>query len=963
MKRQQETLLKKRTARLEKELATKKRELQIETALEKVRAVALSMKEPAAMLEVCRVIALQLEKLGTKEIRNVQTAIFYEGKGTYMNYEYYARHKKTVLTETSYTDHKISKAFATKMLKGKGELFITHIKGKKVQEWIAYQKTTNVFIDKYLKKASSLNYYWCSLGPVALGISTYVPLSRQDIQLFNRFRNVFELCYRRFKDIEQAIAQTREAEIELALERVRARTMAMQKSEELAETAFILLQQFNQLGETPEQITIGIINEPERVVELWLTLHGNQLQHMLTISIDEPNVISKAYAAWKKQKKSLIIDLQGSQLKAYNDYRNSISDFKVNNDRTENRRVINFAFFSRGLISVSAPEPMLDEGIKLLERFAAVFDGTYTRFLDLQKAEAQAREAQIETALEKVRSRSLAMHKSDELREVIAVVFDKLTELNFHMDGRAAIINIFTEGSKVFTEWAADPGQSYPINFTMPDMPFDNHSHMWIAREKGIEFSSGVFNKEEKKPFFAYLIENTNYKYLPKEIRERMLGSEPYSYSVALAKNSGIAVPDLSGKLLSTEEIEILKRFTKVFDQAYTRFLDLKKAEAQAREAQIETALERVRSRSMGMQKSEELKEVIKIVYQQLTHLKINLDHSGFVIDYTPGGDWHFWIADEQDIPSKITHPYFESVWANQFNEAKEKAADFFATNLNFEEKNKFYNELLSYVPGLPEASKDFYLSCPDLAASTVLFDDVSLYIENFSGIPYTDEENKILMRFGKVFQQTYTRFLDLQKAEEQAREAQVQLALERVRARTMAMQRSDELKDAAALLFQQAKALGVPAYSCGYNIWEKDDTVFTSWMSTQDGSIINAVFNIPLTEDANFIRYAESKQNGEQFFVLELRGQRMQEHYEYLKTIPAFKGYFDYAISVGFHLPETQIHHLVNFSCGNLLFITLEPCPEFHAVFERFAAVFEQTYTRFLDLQKSRSTGKRGYH
>ena len=33
-----------------------------------------------------------------------------------------------------------------------------------------------------------------------------------------------------------------------------------------------------------------------------------------------------------------------------------------------------------------------------------------------------------------------------------------------------------------------------------------------------------------------------------------------------------------------------------------------------------------------------------------------------------------------------------------------------------------------------------------------------------------------------------------------------------------------------------------------------------------------------------------------------------MQEHYEYLKTIPAFKGYFDYAVSVGFDLPETQI-------------------------------------------------------
>ena len=37
-------------------------------------------------------------------------------------------------------------------------------------------------------------------------------------------------------------------------------------------------------------------------------------------------------------------------------------------------------------------------------------------------------------------------------------------------------------------------------------------------------------------------------------------------------------------------------------------------------------------------------------------------------------------------------------------------------------------------------------------------------------------------------------------------------------------MQHSDELKYAATLLFQQAKTLGVPAYSCGYNIWEKNN-------------------------------------------------------------------------------------------------------------------------------------------
>src|SRR6185503_4439762 len=59
----------------------KNRELEIETALEKVRAVAMGMRQPEDMLDVCRIISKQLDLLNVKEIRNVQTAIFNQQKG------------------------------------------------------------------------------------------------------------------------------------------------------------------------------------------------------------------------------------------------------------------------------------------------------------------------------------------------------------------------------------------------------------------------------------------------------------------------------------------------------------------------------------------------------------------------------------------------------------------------------------------------------------------------------------------------------------------------------------------------------------------------------------------------------------------------------------------------------------------------------------------------------------------
>ena len=196
-------------------LTKMKLEIKIEASLEAVRAVSLLMKKREDMLQVCTIIANQLQLLHVKDIRNVQTAIFYEHNGTYINYEYYAKHDKTFITETEYTNHKIQQEFAEKMLKGSGEFIEAHINGNEVKDWLSYQKTTNVFIDDYLNTASSLNYYWFSLGPVALGISTYLPLSKKEIKLFKRFLKVFELSYRRYLDIEKAEAQSREARIEM----------------------------------------------------------------------------------------------------------------------------------------------------------------------------------------------------------------------------------------------------------------------------------------------------------------------------------------------------------------------------------------------------------------------------------------------------------------------------------------------------------------------------------------------------------------------------------------------------------------------------------------------------------------------------------------------------------------------------------------------------------------------------
>ncbi|MEO8230729.1 MAG: ATP-binding protein [Ignavibacteriota bacterium] len=921
------------------------REAKIELALERVRARTMAMHESNELAETAKVLFEQFDLLGIY-IDRMSIAIINEESikaevwltdqsGNKLDDKFFmSLDERTCMS-------KIYKAWQSK------EEFITiDLTGQDLKDWLKFVKQdVKLPVDISNIKGRRVHHAaFFSYG--FLDFATTKPVNIEIRQIVIRFAKVFDQTYTRFLDLQKAEAQNRESQIQLALERVRARTMAMYKSEELADTATILFEQLNTLGELPDRIGICTINEKQKVFEQWVTNQdGIYLGHRLNVSIEEPTSMAKLYNAWKKKKDHLVIDLQGQELKNWMRFvREEIKIF-IDDTNIKGRRIHNGVFFSNGMFLCTTHEPIKNEIIQLLIRFAKVFDLTYTRFLDLQKAEAQAREAQIETALERVRSRTMAMQQSKELAETASVLFQQLKELGAQPE--RFIIAILNDEERIFEFWSTEQGgnqisQEFKISIDEP-LLISKAYKAWKEKKKSIVIE---LSGKELDQFINYLGEDVHLPVKLELLRKRRL------HTMAFFAQGFLNIT--SHEPLPPEIIKLTERFAEVFNLTYRRFLDLQKAEAQAREAQIETALERVRSRSMGMQKSDELKEVIRVVYEKFHHLKINIDHAGFVIDYTPRGDWHFWIADEQDIPSKITHPYFESVWANQFNEAKEKGADFFATNLNFEEKNKFYNELLSYVPGLPEASKDFYLSCPGLAATTVLFENVSLYIENFSGIPYSDEENKILMRFGKVFQQTYTRFLDLQKAETQARESQIQLALERVRARTMAMQKSEELLDVITVISQQLLHIGFNFNNVSFGI-NSDSYDFDFWVAVPE---LDHPFSIhlPYLNSPVFNRLRSAQLNGQSFFVDSFNPTETKEWMHHLlayNDIPEFT-----PKTIKFLLSRTGfIRSAVLLKNIFLFLINYDGFPysdEENGIIVRFANAFEQAYIRFLDLHKA---------
>ena len=80
-------------------------------------------------------------------------------------------------------------------------------------------------------------------------------------------------------------------------------------------------------------------------------------------------------------------------------------------------------------LGISTYSPLKEDETNLFKRFLKVFELSYRRYLDIEKAEAQAREARIETSLERVRSKTMAMHSSNDVGDTVSTMFDEFVRL------------------------------------------------------------------------------------------------------------------------------------------------------------------------------------------------------------------------------------------------------------------------------------------------------------------------------------------------------------------------------------------------------------------------------------------------------------------------------------------------------------------------------------------------------
>jgi len=384
-----------------KAVEAQNRELEIESSLERVRTVAMSMNKPDDMISVCRMISDQLELLKVENIRNVQTAVINESKGTYLNYQYFTAYQKGILEDTKFNNHPTVNDMVRAIKKSADAYFTGHFKGNELDNFREWRKQEKQFADPLLDESDAMHYYFLSIGQGGLGLTTYKPLPEEGLGIFKRFHNVFTLAYRRFTDIELAIEQAKEAQIEASLERIRAAAMAMRDTAELGGIIYKLYGELTKLDARLDRCFIMIVNPKNTGITWWLAgKEGLLAENGFFVPMNQHPTHLMYLDSWMKRKKKWQYLFEGKEKKDWDRFGFSKTELArlpefIKKDMAGVRKInLSGSSDQFGSLVTGSLEPLPEEQQDIISRFTIAFNQAYIRFLDLQKAEAQARQAE-----------------------------------------------------------------------------------------------------------------------------------------------------------------------------------------------------------------------------------------------------------------------------------------------------------------------------------------------------------------------------------------------------------------------------------------------------------------------------------------------------------------------------------------------------------------------------------------
>jgi len=240
----------------------------------------------------------------------------------------------------------------------------------------------------------------------------------------------------------------RELEIETSLERVRARALGMQESEEISGVATTLLDAFTNFGYDILNFRVYVHDKARDVLTMY------QTSAFARDVMEWPDSLLMSRKGWETplsqlsdwERKILAAKASGASyhirsIPHKESWQEALEwraeDLGKGQDWVDQKMKIVLArapeicqahsvFFDFGYLEIHYPEKLSEEVLQLASRFGEVFGFAYERFKELQEKEAQVREAEQRAAVDRVRAEATAMTATDDIANVVKALWEGL---------------------------------------------------------------------------------------------------------------------------------------------------------------------------------------------------------------------------------------------------------------------------------------------------------------------------------------------------------------------------------------------------------------------------------------------------------------------------------------------------------------------------------------------------------
>ena len=417
---------------------------------------------------------------------------------------------------------------------------------------------------------------------------------------------------------ETAGVRTSSMRTDLAVERVRAAAMDMRSTADLQQVVYVLLAETQDAGIDTPAISVVVVDESVVVQYTSGRVDNGEIRDADTNGKPYP------IAEW------LAGEIEGIHSLASQHYEIVSTSgrphtFEIVATKGAGPWSITNVPFRDGMIGYREREhhPEHDE---IVAELARGLELGFLRFLDFRQVEQQNRELTIQNALERVRMRALGMQASDELGEVTSALFAQFRGLGHELHSAAILVQDEAAGTREFWGEMRD-GRRHHGKVPTP-YPAGSHLRETVDADERVRSTGAPWRvcRNEGEALVRWLRDLYEVPGYSEQAIEEIVRRTPDQIVQHRIFHERGLIEFALDHHLSDDDLAVAKRFTDVFDFAYSRFLELKAKEQQNHELEMERALERVRTAIARMDSSEGLDDLVDVVGQELRDLDLQFD-------------------------------------------------------------------------------------------------------------------------------------------------------------------------------------------------------------------------------------------------------------------------------------------------------------------------------------------------